>query len=193
MCNGSGIKRARLLLWYPDLPLCCRPAARPCLRRRMRGRQQCRLQNSPKHTHSCGPAAAAAAAGGGGGGNLTSTAQQALSPAPPPCPAAPCLPPLPPQPPSFDTTSFFSQQKGEHEGPFQLLPLRFGRLMDGSEETTKNRGMLADERAHTNDLDFIHVSRVIYILKAVQFALIYINGSTFRLLQGNGGKKCTFP
>lgn len=32
-----------------------------------------------------------------------------------------------------------------------------------------------------------------YILKAVQFALIYINGSTFRLLQGNKGKKCRFP
>lgn len=28
-----------------------------------------------------------------------------------------------------------------------------------------------------------------YILKATQFAVIYINGATFRLLQGNGGKK----
>lgn len=32
-----------------------------------------------------------------------------------------------------------------------------------------------------------------YILKAVQFAAIYINGSTFRLLRGNEGKKVYIP
>lgn len=32
-----------------------------------------------------------------------------------------------------------------------------------------------------------------YILKAVQFAVIYINGGTLRLLQGNEGKKVYIP
>lgn len=32
-----------------------------------------------------------------------------------------------------------------------------------------------------------------YILKAIQFAVIYINDTTFRLVQGNGGKKVYIP
>lgn len=32
-----------------------------------------------------------------------------------------------------------------------------------------------------------------YILKAIQFAVIYINDATIRLRQGNGGKKVYIP
>lgn len=37
------------------------------------------------------------------------------------------------------------------------------------------------------------IRAVHYILKAVQFAVICINGSTFRLLLGNEGKKVYVP
>lgn len=50
--DDTHARTVRLLLWHPDLPPPPRaPApALQCLQSRMRGRQQCCLQNPPKHT-----------------------------------------------------------------------------------------------------------------------------------------------
>lgn len=51
--DNTHARTVPLLSEHPDLPLsgsCSSPAALRCVQSRMRGRQQCCLQNSPKHT-----------------------------------------------------------------------------------------------------------------------------------------------
>lgn len=62
------------------------------------------------NTHSCGPAAA-----GGAGTKPPQLHRLCLTP------PHPILPSLPPQPPPFDTTSFFSQQKGNTKTHFNYF------------------------------------------------------------------------